>query len=116
MDAELKNLPNAFRNATVSVKIEMTSDVNITPFVARQNVNAFLLHHMGNLVSAGEAALAVAGDQLRWKVPVSCAIAGRGMISVGDIAVDVDTGEILLDESTPSDVSALQNAIEAAWA
>ena len=92
MNTEIKNVPEAFRNASVNVKIEVTSDINITSFVARQNVNVFLLGHIGNLVSAGEPALLIAEDRLRWKVPICCAVPHKGMRAIGDIAVDVNTG------------------------
>jgi len=94
----------------------VSADINITPFVARQNVNVFLLNHVGNLVSAGEPSLLINGDRLRWKVPVRCALPSKGMASVGEVAVDVNTGEILLEESTPSVLEALQNAVERAYA
>ena len=116
MNTEIKNVPEAFRNASVNVKIEVTSDINITSFVARQNVNVFLLGHIGNLVSAGEPTLLIAEDRLRWKVPICCAVPHKGMRAIGDIAVDVNTGEVLLSESAPSDLDLLRNAVESAYA
>ncbi|MDP6038301.1 MAG: hypothetical protein QGG64_07115 [Candidatus Latescibacteria bacterium] len=84
---------------SAKVKIEITSEIHITAFVARQNANMFLLNHFGNLVSAGDPALQVSAGELCWKVPIRCAIPKTGMQTVGDLAVDVNTGEILLSAS-----------------
>ncbi len=114
MPAENQNVRNEPRN--VKVKIEVTSDIQITAFVARQNTNVFLLNHLGNLVSAGDPALQITGDRLCWKVPVRCALPEESMRTVGDLAVDVNTGEILLSESTPSDLETLCNIVNLAYA
>ena len=100
----------------VKVKIEVTSDIRVTAFVARQNANMFILNHFGNLISAGESALQVTPEGLCWKVPIRCALPQAGMQTVGDLAIDVNTGEILLSQSTPSDLKTLHDFVEMAYA
>ena len=114
MPTENQDAQNGPRN--VKIKIEVTSDIQITAFVACQNANVFLLNHLGNLVSAGDPALQVAGDRLRWKVPIRCALSKKGMQTIGDLAVDVNTGEILLSESTPSNLETLRNIVDLTYA
>jgi hypothetical protein len=99
-----------------TIKIEVHSEIRITEFVARQNANLFLLNHFGNLVSAGDPGLQISGSNLCWKVPIRCAVPKTGMQTVGDLAVDVDTGEILLSASTPSDFDILHHVVDLAYA
>lgn len=53
----------------VRYRMEVTFRCAITPFVARQNVNVYLLMNVGNMLSAGEPILFL-GERPHWKVPV----------------------------------------------
>lgn len=114
MNAEFKHAPDILTKT--NIKIELSSDINITPFVAQQNVNLFLLYQISNMVSAGEPSLLITGNGIRWKVPVCCAVPDKGMQTVAELAVDADTGEILLSDSTPTDLDALHTAVDHAYA
>lgn len=86
--------------ATVAIRIELTVQANITPFVARQKVTRFVVMEISTQLLADTPELVV-GERLCWSVPVVLTSPARGVIGkVGDIAVDATTGELLVDEET----------------
>jgi hypothetical protein len=88
------------QGATVDIHIHVTAPVNITPFVARQKVNAFVLMEISTQCLADTPELIV-GERLCWSVPVMLTSPARGVIGkVGDILVDATTGELLVEEET----------------
>jgi len=98
--------------AEVRYQMEITFRVNITPFVARQNVNVYLLTQVGNMCSAGEPTLFL-GEQPYWKVPVYCAFPDLNQREkIGELAVDVHNGAILLAESHPSSAEEFERHVE----
>jgi len=77
----------------VDVKIEVTSQINVSAFVARQKANRFLIAQVGDQLCAGEPELVV-GAALRWRVPAQYAPSRRGVLGVvGHLLIDADTGE-----------------------
>ena len=85
----------------VQIKLEVAAECNITPFVARQKVNRFLLLSVGNLLMADEPSLDISPNTLSWRVPVVYALPERGILGkVGELCVDADNGQIILEEST----------------
>jgi len=88
--------------AEVRYRMEVTFRCSVTPVVARQNVNVYLLMNAGNMFSAGNPVLFL-GEHPHWRVPVFCAFPEFGRRErVGELAVDADRGAILLELSTPS--------------
>jgi hypothetical protein len=86
--------------AHVDIHIHVSAPVNITPFVARQKVNAFVLLEISTQLLA-EAPELVVGERLCWSVPVVLTSPARGVVGkVGEIQVDATTGEVLADEET----------------
>ena len=86
--------------ATVNIRVEVTAPLNITPFVARQTVNAFVVTEISTHLRSEPPDLVV-GESLRWSVPVVLVSPVRGVIGkVGEILVDATTGELLVDEET----------------
>lgn len=84
--------------AAVDIHIHVTAPVNITPFVARQNVNVFVKLEISTQLGAGTPELVV-GERLCWSVPVMLGFPDRGIIGkVGEILVDATTGAVLADE------------------
>ena len=82
-------------------KIELSTEFNITPFVAKQKVNRFLALKVGDQLGAAEPELTV-GQEIYWRVPVRYCLPEIGELGiVGFFAIDVDTGEVLLSKSTP---------------
>ena len=93
------------RHRKVQIKLEVAAECNITTFVACQKVNRFLLLSVGNLLMADEPSLDISPSALRWRVPVVYALPDRGIVGkVGELYVDADNGQILLEDSTPLEV------------
>ncbi|MBI1915463.1 MAG: hypothetical protein HYS12_12110 [Planctomycetes bacterium] len=86
--------------ATVDIHIHVTAPVNITPFVARQKVNAFVKMEMSTQLR-GEQPDLIVGERLCWSVPIVLGFPDRGIVGkVGEIQVDATTGELLIDEQS----------------
>ncbi len=86
--------------ATVDIHIHVTAPVNITPFVARQKVNAFVKMEVSTQLR-GEQPDLVVGERLCWSVPVVLTFPSRGVVGkVGEILVDATTGELLVEKDT----------------
>jgi hypothetical protein len=81
--------------ATVHVKVEVTAQVNITPFVAMQKANVFVRMNISDLMGARAPDLHVS-DRLCWSVPIVLTSPARGEVGrVGEILVDATTGEVM---------------------
>jgi hypothetical protein len=86
--------------ATVDIHIHVRAPVNITPFVARQRVNGFVILEIGDRLRGGQPELVV-GDRICWSVPVELTSPSRGVVGkVGEILVDATTGELLVEKDT----------------
>lgn len=86
--------------ATVSVRIELTAQANVTAFVARQTVTRFVVSEISSQLR-GEAPDLHVGDRLCWSVPVVLTSPRRGVVGrVGELLVDAATGELLADTET----------------
>ena len=57
------------QGATVAIRIELTAQVNITPFVARQKVTRFVVMEISTQL-LGDAPELIVGERLCWSVPV----------------------------------------------
>lgn len=96
--------------SAVSFKIEVTAQFNISAAVAKQKVNRFLAMNAGNMLAAGEPELIIS-DRLLWRVPVLFGTPAKGMLGrVGELNIDADTGEVLLER--PSDLEEMQRHAE----
>jgi hypothetical protein len=80
----------------VNVKIEVTAQINVSAFVARQKANRFLILQVGDQLCAGDPELVV-GTAMCWRVPVQYAPSRRGVLGVvGHLTIDADTGEVTI--------------------
>ena len=105
MTAQLPNLTLP-KGAAVNIHIEVTAQVNITPYVARQRVAQFIIQHLSSQLLPGTPELRV-GERLLWCVPIDLASPARGIVGrVGEVLVDVETGEVLADEDTVKRIDA----------
>ena len=103
MDAVIPGLQLP-EHAKVNVKIDVSSEINVTPFIAMQKVNRFLTLKVGNLLRADKPELII-GERLVWRVPVIYSIPAKGKLGkVGEISVDAESGEILVEQMTPKEV------------
>ena len=101
--------------AEVRYRIEVTFRYTITPFVACQNANVYLLMNVGNMLSAGEPVLFL-GERPYWKVPVFCAFPEfNRREKIGELAVDIDSGAILLEQSYPSSSEEIERHAETVY-
>src|SRR5438477_12131843 len=88
------------QGATVAIRIELTAQANITPFVARQKVTGFVILEISDRMRGDQPELVV-GDRLCWSVPVVLTSPTRGVVGkVGEILVDATTGELLVEKNT----------------
>jgi len=76
--------------------------IQISAFVARQQVNVLMLEQVSNLLLAGEPRLVQdpAGGW-RWRVPVDLTFPTRGRVGkVGELEVDAHYGGIAYDDAS----------------
>lgn len=105
----------ALVDAEVRYRMDISFRVAITPFVARQNANVYLLMHVGNMLSAGEPILSLSARP-HWKVPVYCAFPEfQRRERIGELAVDVNSGAILLEQSFPSSPQEIERHAQIAY-
>ncbi len=103
------DLPTASR---VTVKIKVSTEVNISAFAARQKANHFLVMQAGDQLCAGQPELVV-GPKLSWRVPVQYAPSRRGTLGiVGHLLIDAETGEVAVaDGQTNEDMLSRAEAL-----
>jgi len=91
-------------HAKVNIKVSVSSEINVTPFIAMQKVNRFLTMKVGNLLHADSPELTV-GERLLWRVPIIYSIPSKGKLGkVGEIPVDAETGELIVEQMTKKEV------------
>jgi len=82
-------------NADVKIAISVEAHLNVTAQTAQRMVSKLLLDQVGNQVY-GETPNLVAGERLRWRVPVWVASSSSGPLGqIGSLDVDAQSGEIL---------------------
>jgi hypothetical protein len=87
----------------------------ITPVVAHQNANVYLLMNVGNMLSAGEPILSLR-DRPYWKAPIYCAFPEfKRREKIGELAVDINSGAILLEHSFPASPQEIERHAEIAY-
>lgn len=111
METQFSDIPLTQKATKVKIKIELSSEINVTPFIARQKANVFLLTHLGNNLWAAEPKLSVAEKNMRWIIPVMYTIPKHITKQVGNLAMDVNTGEIILRESNPSTIQEIEEHV-----
>jgi hypothetical protein len=81
------------QGANVAIRIELTAQANITPFVARQRVTGFVTQEISDRMRGEEPELVV-GERLCWSVPVVLTSPTRGVV-----------GKVVRSSSMPRPVS-----------
>jgi hypothetical protein len=91
----------------VVVRMEISTEINISASAARQRANRFLIMQVGDQLGALEPELVVA-EQLHWRLPIRYAPSRLGNLGiVGHILVDAQTGETTIaDGRTIADLQA----------
>lgn len=76
-------------------------ELNITPYVAKQKANYYLVMQVGNLVMSDEPGLEFHEQGARWRVPAILTNPEKGHIGkIGEVVVDAQTGCIIENETT----------------
>lgn len=93
-------------------QVQVTTQVNVSAFVAQQKVTKLLMEHIGNLLYGGEPDLVVstpftlAQRRSYWRVPVVLAYPSSGPVgTVGTIDVDVQSGEVLVTSASLAEIA-----------
>jgi len=96
---ELTDVVPKVAGARIDVTVQVSASLNITATAARRKANVFLLDQVGTGLGGGDPMLIVLQDRLCWRVPVMLALSPRGLLGqVGQIDIDAQSGELLLDE------------------
>ena len=90
-----------FPNMTdVEIDIKVRAQTQVSATAAQRKVSRLVLDRVSNLL-CGNAPTLVVAERLRWRVPVWMGFPKLGLVGkVGEIDVDVETGEMIFDEST----------------
>ena len=100
------NLAQIPTTSQVDIQIHISSPMNVSPVIAQRKVNGLLLDHVGTGVYADDPELLARDGRLYWRVPVILALPTRGrMGQVGAIEVDVQTGEVMANDTTWQQIS-----------
>ncbi len=92
------------QSGQLAIDIKLSATINISAFAARQKVNGFVVDEISTNMHGVEPALIV-GQRLTWRVPLVLSIPPRGDLgAVGEIDVDVATGEILYTRALISEI------------
>ncbi len=76
-------------------------ELNISPYVAKQKANYFLVMRVGNLVMSAEPNLEFHEQGAWWRVPAILTNPEQGHVGkIGDVVVDAQTGSIIENETT----------------
>lgn len=97
-------------DSQVRVRLEITSPINITAYVARQRANRFLLNEIGDQLGALQPELVI-GDGVQWRVAVQYAPSRLGPLGVvGHLLIDAQTGEVSVADGRTTEDLALSAA------
>lgn len=87
------------RSGRLDVDVRLSCEINYTAVVARRRVSGYVASNVSVLMG-GENPTLVLADRIVWRVPVVLTMPGHGVLGrVGEIDVDVETGEILVTEA-----------------
>ncbi len=102
VDLELLKTPPS---ADLEIDIRVRTRMAITAFTAQRKVSRLVLERVSNLLCGQEPTLVI-GERVRWRVPVWLGFPKVGMVGkVGEIDVDVETGEILFGQRDLEELS-----------
>lgn len=98
----LEQLP--LKQAQLSVNIQLSASVNVTAFSARQKVTGFVVDEISTQMHGGTPVLVMA-KRIYWRVPVILSLPPTGDRGpVGDIDVDVETGQLIITPALVEDI------------
>ena len=91
-------------SAELEIDIRVRAQIHVTAFTAQRKVSKLMLDRVSNLL-CGDRPTLVVTDRLYWRVPVWLGFPTTGLVGkVGEVDVDVETGEILFDQPLLDDI------------
>jgi len=101
METSIEQIPTT---GQFQLTIQVSANVHYSAAAARRIVGRFVAEEIGYLLRASEPTLVVS-DRIRWRVPVTLAYPGHGLVgTAGTLDVDVETGQL---DVTPAQLSAI---------
>jgi hypothetical protein len=101
METSIEQIPTT---GQLQLTIQVSANVNYSAAAARRIVGRFVADEIGYLLRASEPTLVVS-DRIRWRVPVTLAYPGHGVVgTAGTLDVDVETGQLNV---TPAQIGAI---------
>ncbi len=98
MTIAIESLPKP-RSGRLDIDIRLSCEVNYTAIAARRRVSGYVASNVSVLMG-GEDPTLVLADRIVWRVPIVLTMPGHGVLGrVGEIDVDVETGEVLATEA-----------------
>jgi hypothetical protein len=97
--------------AGLEIDIKLRAQVQVTAVTAQRRVSKLMLDRVSNLL-CGNAPTLVIADRICWRVPVWLGFPTRGLVGkVGEVDVDVETGEVLYDQSLLDEITDRADAL-----
>jgi hypothetical protein len=94
MEATIEQIP---RSGQVQFSLSVSGQMHYSAEAARRLVGRFVANEIAYLLRSGEPTL-VMGERIVWRVPVILALPAHGPVgAVGEIDVDVESGELTID-------------------
>lgn len=105
MSVRLEELTQ-FPAARLDIDVKVSAQVNVTAFTAQRKVSKLVLGQISHLLF-GDTPSLVLSDRACWRVPVRLALPTTGPVGiVGEIDVDLQTGEVLVSETVLQEIEA----------
>lgn len=96
-----KGVHSPQQNGKIKYSFKLEGELNISAFVARREVNGYLIRRVPHLITSGDPDLELRSKGAFWIVPVVLTMPGMGRVGqVGQIVVDAQLGNIIESEST----------------
>ncbi|MBE7467635.1 MAG: hypothetical protein HS114_00650 [Anaerolineales bacterium] len=95
------------QSGPLNIEIELTANIEITPETARRRVGVFVGNEIADLLHGDTPDLVLREDGVYWRVPVVLSSRSMGRIGqVGVIDVDVETGDLKVNDQIISEIEA----------
>jgi hypothetical protein len=89
----------------MDVQLRLTANIQVTADAARRRVNVYVGNEIADLLHGEAPTLLVNATGVFWRVPVVLSSRSWGRIGqVGAIDVDVETGEMRVDERSIAEI------------
>jgi hypothetical protein len=95
------------QSGPLNIEIKLTANIQVTPETARRRVGVFVGNEIADLLHGDTPDLVLREDGVYWRVPVVLSSRSLGRIGqVGVIDVDVETGDLKVNDQIISEIEA----------